>query len=130
MNTKQVIAIRTDLKLRRGKECAQVAHAASMWLRNYAIESDRSASRNVPGPCLTLVQLAWLAGNYRKIVVKAQSEKQLRDLCYEAEQRGLTTHPVIDDGLTECPAGTMTAVAIGPAKESDFDGLTDQLQLY
>lgn len=119
---KQVIIIRADLKLRRGKEAAQVAHAASMWLRDFVIDE--------PTPGVTQEQDAWLRGNYRKIVVKATTEKQLRDLAYEAEQRGLTTHLVVDDGLTEVPPGTVTALAIGPHHDSVFVGLTDHLPLY
>lgn len=118
---KQVIVIRADLKLRRGKECAQVAHAAAMWLREYALE--------VHAP-LTPEQLTWLRGNYRKIVLKATTEKQLRGLYAEAQLRGLTAHVVIDDGLTEVQPGTVTALAIGPHRDEAFTGLTDHLPLY
>lgn len=122
MNTKQVIVIRADLKLRRGKECAQVAHAASMWLRDYALHA--------AGAELAPEERSWLAGNYRKIVLKGDSDKQLRDLQAEAESRGLKAYLVIDDGLTEVPPGTVTALAIGPHDESAFVGLTDHLPLY
>lgn len=127
---KQVIVIRADLKLRRGKECAQVAHAASMWLREYALEANTSSDRGFPPAALKQVQLAWLVSNYRKIVVKATTEKQLRDLHYEAERRGLTAYLVTDDGLTEVQSGTITALAIGPHSEDAFVGLTDHLVLY
>ena len=121
MNTKQVIVIRADLKLRRGKECAQVAHAASMWLMRMVESGHRF---------LTADQSAWLRGNYRKIVVKATTEKQLRDLHQEALSRGLRAYLVIDDGLTEVPPNTVTALAIGPHEDSAFVGLTDHLPLY
>lgn len=127
---KQVIIIRADLKLRRGKECAQVAHAASMWLREYALEANTSSDRGYPPAALKQVQLAWLVGNYRKIVVKATSEQQLRDLYAVAQNRGLDTYTVTDDGLTEVPPGTITALAIGPHSEDAFVGLTDHLVLY
>lgn len=129
MGTKQVIVIRADLKLRRGKECAQVAHAASMWLRLYALSID-DTSPDLSCVALTQDQREWLSGNYRKIVVKATTEKQLRDLHYEAERRGLTAYLVTDDGLTEVPPGTITALAIGPHSNDIFVGLTDHLSLY
>lgn len=69
-------------------------------------------------------------GNFRKIVVKATTEKQLHDLHAEAQLRGLTAHLVIDDGLTEVPPGTVTALAIGPHRDNVFVGLTDHLPLH
>jgi len=44
MNVKQVIVIRRDLKMRRGKECAQAAHASMMWLTKRITEVIRCAS--------------------------------------------------------------------------------------
>lgn len=122
MPTKQIIVIRSDLKLRRGKEAAQVAHASSMWMRDYILDEPVSG--------VTQEQDAWLRSNYRKIVVKATSEQQLRDLYREAQQRNLTAYLVVDDGLTEVPPGTVTALAIGPHDDGDFVGLTDHLLLY
>jgi PTH2 family peptidyl-tRNA hydrolase len=130
MNTKQVTVIRADLKLRRGKECAQVAHAASMWLRDYALEAHTSSDCNLTCASLTRAQYAWLTGNYRKIVLKVDSEQQLRQIQAEAESRGLEVYPVVDDGLTEVPPNTVTALAIGPHEDSAFVGLTDHLPLY
>ena len=130
MATKQVIVIRADLKLRRGKECAQVAHAASMWMRDYALECSKSAELGLPPATLTTEQQDWLASNYRKIVVKCMSEKELRHIADIAESRGLNTYIVTDDGLTEVPPGTVTALAIGPYAEQFFVGLTDHLPLY
>ena len=36
--TKQVIVIRRDLKMRRGKEIAQGAHASMLWLADRVIQ--------------------------------------------------------------------------------------------
>ena len=38
-DVKQVIVIRRDLKMRRGKEIAQGAHASSSWLANLVVEA-------------------------------------------------------------------------------------------
>lgn len=123
MTPKQVIVIRSDLKLRRGKEIAQGAHASAQWLREKVLAARGQGS-------LSDEQLQWLSGNYRKVVLRVMSEKALRDLHYEAQNRGLTAHLVIDDGLTEVPPGTATALAIGPHAEDVFVGLTDHLPLY
>jgi peptidyl-tRNA hydrolase, PTH2 family len=122
MTPKQVIVIRSDLKLRRGKEIAQGAHASAQWLREKVLSGKELQ--------LSDEQLQWLSGNYRKVVLRVMSEKALRDLHYEAQNRGLTAHLVIDDGLTEVPPGTATALAIGPHAEDVFVGLTDHLPLY
>jgi PTH2 family peptidyl-tRNA hydrolase len=126
MGTKQVTVIRADLKLRRGKECAQVAHAASMWMLRHLLDCDENSVCNF----ITDDERQWLRGNHRKIVVKATTEKQLRDLYDEAQRRGLTAYTVTDDGLTEVPPGTITALAIGPHADDAFVGLTDHLTLY
>lgn len=133
METKQVIVVRADLKMRRGKECAQAAHASGMFMREF-ICRDKPLDGAYPVgeemPVLTNEQFDWLRGNYRKVVVRADSEKQLRDLHNAAQEAGLTAHFSIDDGLTEVPAGTITALAIGPDEESKIDKITKHLKLY
>jgi PTH2 family peptidyl-tRNA hydrolase len=117
--TKQVIIVRGDLKLRRGKEAAQVAHAASMWLMEQVKK---------PQP-LSAERSDWLHGNYRKIVLRTPSEEALLALHEIACARCLTSHLVRDDGLTEIEPGTVTALAIGPHSDETFVGLTDYLPL-
>lgn len=129
MSTKQVIVVRSDLKLRRGKEAAQVAHASGRWLLGYALESHTAAELGYMAASLTPDQLNWLRGNYRKIVCQVRCEEELRDLHDEATNSGLTVHLITDDGLTECPPGTVTTLAIGPHDDEKFVGFTDGLEL-
>lgn len=125
MGTKQVIIVRADLKLRRGKEAAQVAHAAEAWLRKW-LKSWLNCTNSAP----TDEQMDYLLGNYCKVVVKATSERELLRLEEAAKSHGLTAHLIVDDGLTEIPKGTVTALAIGPHRDEAFVGLTDHMLLY
>ena len=43
MPVKQVIVIRRDLKMRRGKECAQSAHSSMIWLSRRVIDGRKFA---------------------------------------------------------------------------------------
>lgn len=121
MKTKQVILIRSDLKLRRGKECAQVAHAASMWLMMLM----KLQLKHGGEISFTSEELDWINGNYRKIVLNCKSEKTLLSVLEKSTEKKLTVYTVHDNGLTEIPPGTVTALAIGPHEESKFEGLTD-----
>src|SRR5271169_2667104 len=74
--TKQVIVIRRDLRMRRGKEIAQGAHASMAWL------AERVLARMTPAGSVADVQLsaaerAWLTSSFRKVTVKVGSEQEL-----------------------------------------------------
>lgn len=124
MRTKQVIVIRKDLKMRRGKEIAQGAHAAGLWLMNkvkYRYDYDTFSAS----------QRHWIEGDYRKIVVTVNSEEALLDLHCRAQQIGLEAHIVTDLGLTEFDGVlTVTALAIGPDTDENVSMLTEGLPLY
>lgn len=119
-NIKQVIVVRVDLKMRRGKESAQVAHAAMEFLRqsvlgNYALG---------PAP------LDWLRGNHGKIVVGVDSLEELSALQRIAEAAGIENHFVVDHGLTEFHGEhTTTCLALGPDYASAIDPITKHLKL-
>ena len=124
---KQVIAIRKDLHMRRGKECAQAAHASAMWLHRRVI----AALWHAKVPNFEAHELLWMRGEFRKIVVQVQSEAELVQLFEAAQKAGLETHQVVDMGATEFNGvRTMTAVAIGPHFASHIDPVTLNLELY
>ena len=71
--TKQVIVIRRDLRMRRGKEIAQGAHASTAWLAERVIQG-----MNAVGSIeLSEAERAWLDSSFRKVTVKVGSEAEL-----------------------------------------------------
>ncbi len=114
---KQVIAVRSDLKMSKGKLAAQVAHAA--------VAAAEEARRR-RGDWWSM----WLyLSNQKKVVVKVESEEELFRLELEAKKMGLPTALIRDAGLTELPPNTPTAVGIGPAPSRLVDLITGRLKL-
>jgi len=111
---KQAIVARTDLGMGRGKLAAQVAHAS---LSAYEDTDDRTRT-------------AWKGGGQKKVVLKADGEETLFRLADEAERLGLPNAIIRDAGHTQLDPGTVTCLAVGPAREEDVDRVTGDLSLY
>lgn len=113
---KQVIAVRKDLDMSPGKLAVQVAHGSVG-----AAEKARRKHRKWFEE--------WLEEGQKKVVVGVNGEKELLELRNEVSGEGLPNELVSDAGLTELPAGTTTALAIGPAPEELVDKFTARLPL-
>ncbi len=113
MEYKQVIVVRDDLKLSRGKLAVQVAHAAILGYER----------------CDEKTREMWRLTGQKKIVVKVPDLRSLMEVKEKAEEANLTVAVVRDAGLTEIPPGTITAVAIGPDEERKVDKVTGNLPL-
>ncbi len=125
MNVKQVLVIRKDLKMRRGKEIAQGAHAAMAWM-SHLIRANRGLLSN-----LTTAQQVWILSGFTKVCVRVDSEEQLQDVARRAREAGLTVHVITDAGKTEFDGvPTVTCLAIGPDESEKIDPITGDLQLY
>ena len=128
--TKQVIVIRRDLKMRRGKEIAQGAHASMAWLRQ------RVMPLLTPPGAVDQVEFspaerAWLEGSLRKVTVKVGSEAELLAVYEKAIEAGLVVYLVTDRGLTEFGGvPTHTCLGIGPDYDDLIDPVTGDLELY
>ena len=110
---KQVILVRMDLKLPKGKLAAQVAHASV----DATLKGDKSLVSH------------WRSEGMKKIVLKVQDEKELYKFIQQAKDFGLATSIITDAGKTVVAPGTVTCGAVGPAKEEDVDNITGDLPM-
>ena len=138
MNTKQVIVIRKDLNMRKGKMIAQGSHASMAFLtKQGGLYCNLGTGLKPVDYFMTEVNEDqvneighWLRNSFRKICVYVNSEEELVAVHQKALDSGLITHIVEDNGLTEFHGvKTLTCCAIGPHFCHKFDGLTDHLPL-
>ena len=132
-DVKQVIVIRRDLKMRRGKEIAQGAHASIAFLTRRVVGSlpDDTNDRGVRVIVFSPAELQWIQDGFRKICCIVNSESELLDLVEQAKLSGVTCELIRDSGLTEFGGvATYTAAAFGPDYEDKVDLITGDLVLY
>jgi peptidyl-tRNA hydrolase, PTH2 family len=127
---KQVIVIRRDLRMRRGKEIAQGAHAATAWLVDQVLQT-MGPNGSVVHAALSPAERTWLETSFRKVTVKVNSEEELLAVHDQALQAGLVVHLITDRGLTEFGGvPTRTCLAVGPDYDDLVDPITGDLELY
>ena len=147
---KQVIIMRKDLGMRKGKMIAQGCHASMAAIINlgqvYHQYSDmdgtlidvslivplmlsRHAFNGKPDINHPSV-IEWLEGRFTKICVSVDSEQELVDIINRAKDAGLVTSLITDAGLTEFGGvPTITCGCIGPAYPEEVDQFTGHLKL-
>ncbi len=135
MDCKQVLVVRTDLKMRRGKECAQCGHAAIAWL---ACKLKRSGQKSPPedngniwmSAPFSSLELEWLSGLNKKVCLSVDSEEELLDIEKAAFEAGILCYVIKDEGLTEFNGvPTNTCLALGPDLSEKIDKITGHLKL-
>lgn len=138
MNTKQVIVMRKDLNMRKGKMIAQGSHASMAFLtKDNSLICDPNqllvkqfVSNGYHFSKYETEIRHWLENSFKKICVSVNSEQELIDIYNKAKERGLIVHLIEDNGATEFNGvKTKTCLAIGPHLDEDFIGLTDHLPL-
>ena len=115
MELKQVIAVRKDLNLTKGKMSAQVAHAS--------VECFRKARDIYPQETKH-----WLHQGGKKVVVYVENKKELMELMKKTPEF-IPSKLIIDAGRTQLEPGTITCFGIGPYQADEIDRITKDLKL-
>jgi len=110
---KQVIIVRGDLKMPKGKMCVQVAHASV----DAVLKSDKI---NVE---------KWRRDGMKKVVLKVKDRKELLEYLKRAKSLKLKTALITDAGRTFFGTRTTTCCAIGPGDEKQIDKVTGNLKM-
>lgn len=118
---KQVIVMRRDLGMRRGKEIAQGAHSSMIWLAQRIRRRDYG---------FTEAERRWLEGAFTKVCVRVDSEEELLVIVEKAQASGVLVQLCVDAGKTEFHGvPTPTCCAVGPDYPERIDPITGHLKL-
>lgn len=130
METKQVIILRKDLNMRKGKMVAQGAHASMKVFFDRIMEPKGLEWDNEITIKLTDEMFHWMNNAFTKVCVSVNSEAELLEVYQRAKDMGLPCSLITDAGRTEFNGvPTKTAVAIGPAEVGKVNEITGTLSL-
>lgn len=118
-NHKMIFVVNMDLNMGRGKQCAQVAHAAlGLYLKIQQSNNDNEMFR--------IYQ--WLTMGQKKIVVRGDNLQHMKNLQEAAEVARLSNLLVSDAGCTQIAPGSKTVLAIF-GTDDELEGITGPLRL-
>ena len=143
---KQMIVMRRDLKMRKGKIAAQSGHACveavlmalarEGRLKDVRVNADESwvhlvEHRGLFGASEPSPLVDWLEAGVAKVCVYVDSEEELLDLAARGRALGFVVALVRDAGHTEFHGEpTYTCLAFEPLYPEQIDPLTGKLPLY
>ena len=119
---KQIIVIRKDLGMRRGKEIVTCSHASMAFLVN---NPDR-----INDILQSQTYKSWVDNNYTKICLQVSSLEDLLAVARLADEVGVECHIKEDIGATEFSEPTITCLALGPDQDEKLRSITKYLKLY
>lgn len=129
---KQMLVVRKDLNMRKGKIAAQCAHAAMKILLDRAAAPRWQAlpERVTIEVTVTDLDEDWLFGRFTKVCVSVDSEAELLEVVEKAKAAGIPHALIEDAGATEFHGvPTKTCAAIGPASDEALAPITGHLKL-
>jgi len=131
MDIRQILVVRKDLNMRRGKLVAQAGHAV---LKSFFDQGEFKPDERGGGifsVALSPDVYKWASQNFKKICVSVNNEEELLDILAKAKSYNLPCALIQDNGLTEFKGKpTYTFVSIGPAQKEQLDPVTGSLPLY
>lgn len=110
---KQIIILRKDLEMGKGKIITQCIHAAI------------GAMRKIEGKVVG----KWGKEGGKKIVLKVNDLQELKKVEEKLKKAKISYFLVKDAGLTQLKRGTITVMGIGPVEETKIDKITGKLKL-
>jgi len=123
---KQVIVLRKDLQMTKGKLVAMGAHASMKVL----LDTRQKSGGDECILELTPDMREWVAGSFAKVCVYVNTEQELLDAYKRALHVGIPCALITDSGKTMFHGHpTNTCIAIGPAKSEDIDKITGEFKL-
>ena len=128
---KQVIVMRKDLKMNRGKIAAQASHACMKIffdrISKVLINEDGSADITIH---INKEMEQWREGPFTKTCLQVHSEEELIEIYNKAKEKDLPVALITDSGQTTFHnMPTNTCIAIGPANRDKIDEITGHLKL-
>lgn len=138
---KQLIVMRRDLKMRKGKVAAQAGHACveatlAALVREGRQDQLRMAANGsrvyLDGGSARPTALSdWFDAGVAKVCVYVDSEDELLDIAEQGRERNLIVALIRDAGLTEFHGKpTHTCLAFEPLHADEIDPITGELPLY
>lgn len=136
---KQMIVVRRDLHMRKGKIAAQAGHACVEAVLMALAREERLEDILVSGDYVTLRETGkgetalsgWFQNGVAKICVYVDSEEALLEIDRKAKEAGILSALICDAGMTEFHGEpTYTCLAFEPRLPEDVDPITGELPLF
>lgn len=138
--SKQLIVMRKDLHMTKGKMISQGSHASlgvilRMMNGGVSVKDVEPQIANNEYTLTLKVKVGsdldnWLRGVFKKVCVYVNSEEELIEIYNRAKAKGLPAIMIEDSGLTMFKGiKTNTCIAIGPSGEQVIDEITGELKL-
>ncbi len=113
---KQIIVVRADLQMGKGKLAAQSSHAS--------LSSYKKVAKSNPE-----LTRSWENEGQMKVVLKVTSEAELLEYYNKCKAAGIPCELIRDAGHTQVDPGTLTCFGAGPWKENELDAVFGKLKL-